>query len=317
MTRIEEVWVEIQKEVESRPIADGSYKLRRTDPELRFDVFGGIDSSGYVMLAIGTTKVPPALKLDSSSLDYFRQQRGDGTWLMALRLRQTGLSCVFGRLCQDLVDATAEVRDEAALVSLFRERLALWKRLFDYGSSGLLEPNQVKGLIAELLMLEKVLIDGERSMLEAVTAWVGPTGADQDFQFSDEAIEVKAVSIGAETISISSLQQLTSLVPIRLSVYVMRSSSTGEASAIGLNTLVPRLEGRIAGVPEALSVFRGRLLECGYVENPHYEAILFQVMSIEEFPVNDGFPRLTVTTVPRGISAANYSVSLEALRGLS
>lgn len=64
------------------------------------------------------------------------------------------LEQVFGRLCQDLIDAAAKVATEAALVSLFRERLLLWKRLFRDGGSGFLQKFQIKGLIAELLALD-------------------------------------------------------------------------------------------------------------------------------------------------------------------
>lgn len=314
MTRIEEIWGEIQNDAQIRPIAEGTYKVRRIDPAFGFNVYAGLDSSGYVMLAIGVANSPPALNLESHSLDYFRQHRSDGSWLMALRLRQLGLSSVFGRLCQDMVDAMTAVLDEAALVALFRDRLVLWKKLFDHGSGGLLEPYQVKGLIAELLVLEAILVAGRRSPLEATTAWVGPTGADQDFYFSDEAIEVKAVSPGAESISISSLQQLDALVPIRISVYTMRPASPSEQGAIGLNTLVPRMEGHLAASPDALSILRGRLLEAGYVENSHYDSILFQTMSNEEFPVATAFPRLTVATVPGGVTSASYSLSLDILR---
>src|SRR5687768_12181547 len=116
-TRIEEIWGEIQEAARSQPIAEGNYRLRRIDPDFRFNVFAGVDSSEYVMLAIGVGRTPPALKLESASLDYFRQQRADGSWLMALRLRQLGLSGVFGRLCQDLVDATVAVSDEGELVA--------------------------------------------------------------------------------------------------------------------------------------------------------------------------------------------------------
>lgn len=315
-TRIEQVWDQIMEAAAAQPIAEGSYRLRRIDPGFRFDVFAGADSSGYLMLAIGVGRSPPALTLESASLDYFRQQRSDGSWLMALRLRQQGLTGVFGGLCQDLVDAMAIVSDEDALVALFRDRLTLWKKLFDHGLGGLLEPHQVKGLIAEIMVLETLLLRGTRSPLEAVTAWVGQRGADQDFQFSDEAVEVKAVSPGAENISISSLQQLDALVPIRVIVYTMRPASLGEPGAIGLNSLVPRVEGRLAASPDALSVFKGRLLEGGYVEGPHYDTILFQPMASEEFPVTESSPKLTVASVPQGVTSAGYTISLDVLRNL-
>src|SRR5689334_19222435 len=106
-TRIEQIWDEIAEAAQWRPIGDGAYVLKRIDPELRFSIFGGLDSSGFVMLAIGVNQRPPSINLESASLDYFRQQRADESWLMTLRLRQVPLAGVFGRLCQDLVDATS------------------------------------------------------------------------------------------------------------------------------------------------------------------------------------------------------------------
>jgi hypothetical protein len=88
----------------------------------------------------------------------------------------------------------------------------------------------------------------------------------------------------------------------------------GEADAIGLNILVPRVEGHLIASPEALSIFKGRLLEGGYVEGPHYDTILFQPMSREEFQVTATFPRLTVASVPMGVTSASYTLSLEVLR---
>lgn len=314
MTKIEQIWIELQDDARIRPIAEGSYKLLRIDPSAHLNVFAGLDSTGCVLLSIGIAASPPPLQLESDSLDYFRQRRSDGTWLMALRLKQAELSGVFGRLCQDLVDAMSNVPNEAALVALFRDRLSLWKKLFDQGRGGLLEPHRVKGLIAELLVLEATLHAGRRSVLEATTAWVGPSRADQDFQFSDEAIEVKAVGLGAECISISSLQQLDAAVPLRICVYTMRPASPDEAGSIGLNILVPRVESYISSFPDALSLFRRSLLEAGYVENSYYDSVQFQPMAIEHFRITATSPRLTMATVPRGVAAASYSLSLNFLR---
>jgi hypothetical protein len=236
---------------------------------------------------------------------------------MELRLRQLALIGVFGRLCQDLVDATATVADEAELVALASNRLNLWKKLFDGGSAGQLEPFQVKGLIAELIFLEATLIAGKRTPLEVVTGWVGPAGADQDFQFSDEAIEVKAIAPGAEGISISSLQQLESTLRVRLNVQTMRTASPDEETAMGLNDLVPRIEGRLAVSPDALALFKGKLLEAGYVESPYYDAILFQVLATEDFEVTGAFPKLTSRLVPEAVTSATYVLSLDRIRSPS
>lgn len=315
-TKIETIWDEIRDAVREQPLADGGYRIRQLGKESPFAIYSGVDSAGCVMLAIGIKRVPPAIAIDSQALDYFRQQRADGSWLMALRLRQKALAEVFGKLCQDLVDATELFSSEAELVALFRDRLILWKKLFDRTSDGRLKPFQVKGLIAELLVAESLLANKQLAPLAVITAWVGPTGADQDFQFADEAIEVKAIAPESEAVSISSLGQLDAQVPILLCVYTLRAATVGEAGVIGLNQLVPRLEGQLASSPESLVLLKDRLIEAGYVEDAYYDSVVFQPIRIEEFQVDDAFPKLTAAHVPSGIVGATYSLSLALLRSI-
>ena len=155
MTKIEELWRDALQQARNKPIEANGFRLTRMAPESRFDIYAGVDSSSFVLLAIGIHARPPNIATDSSSLDYFRQQRKDGSWLMVLRLRQNGLETVFGRLCQDLADAAEGVPDEKALVVLFRERLNLWKKLFQHGGSGFLQPHEIKGLTAEEIRRHK------------------------------------------------------------------------------------------------------------------------------------------------------------------
>lgn len=313
MTKIEELWRDVLQHARNKPIEANGFRLNRMDPESRFDIYAGVDSSAFVLLAIGIHARPPNIATDSSSLDYFRQQRKDGSWLMVLRLRQNGLEPVFGRLCQDLADAAEGVPDEKALVALFRERLNLWKKLFQHGGSGFLQSHEIKGLIAEMLVLELLIRDGERDLHERVSGWIGPLGADQDFMYSDRAIEVKAIGPGAESISISSLEQLDCAVPMYLILATLRPATPGEPSAIGLNALAARIEGMIAECPEALNIFKDRLLEARYVEHEFYETVLFEPTSIAAYSVRDTFPRLVRDMVPAGIVGASYSIGIDSI----
>ncbi len=111
MTRIEELWQEAIRQAGLKPIELNGYRLTRMALNSRFDIYAGVDASCFVLLAIGIHARPPNIATESSSLDYFRQQRQDGSWLMVLRLRQNGLESVFGRLCQDLIDAANGVPD--------------------------------------------------------------------------------------------------------------------------------------------------------------------------------------------------------------
>ncbi len=313
MTKIEELWRDALQQARNKPIEANGFRLTRMAPESRFDIYAGVDSSSFVLLAIGIHARPPNIATDSSSLDYFRQQRKDGSWLMVLRLRQNGLETVFGRLCQDLADAAEGVPDEKALVVLFRERLNLWKKLFQHGGSGFLQLHEIKGLIAEMLLLELLIRDGERDVHEMVSGWIGPLGADQDFMYSDRAIEVKAIGPGAESISISSLEQLDCAVPMDLILATLRPATPGEPGAIGLNALAARIEGMIAESPEALNIFKERLLEARYVEHEFYETVLFEPTSIAAYSVRDTFPKLVRDMVPAGIVGASYSVGIDSI----
>jgi hypothetical protein len=313
MTKIEELWRDALQQAGNKPIEANGFRLIRMAPESRFDIYAGVDSSSFVLLATGIHARPPNIATDSSSLDYFRQQRMDGSWLMVLRLRQNGLETVFGRLCQDLADAAEGMPDEKALVVLFRERLNLWRKLFQHGGSGFLQPHEIKGLIAEMLILELLIRDGERDVHETVSGWIGPLGADQDFRYSDRAIEVKAIGPGAESISISSLEQLGCAVPMDLILATLRPATPGEPGAIGLNALAARIEGVIAESPEALNIFKERLLEARYVEHEFYETVLFEPTSIAAYSVRDTFPKLVRDMVPAGIVGASYSIGIDSI----
>lgn len=313
MTKIEERWQEAIEQARLKPIEENGYRLTRMAPDSRFDIYAGVDASSFVLLAIGIHARPPAVATESSSLDYFRQQRQDGSWLMVLRLRQNGLESVFGRLCQDLVDAAEGMSDEKALVGLFRDRLNLWKKLFQHGGSGFLQPHEIKGLIAELLVLESLLCKQDRDAHETVVGWVGPLGADQDFVYSDRAIEVKAVGPGAESVSISSLEQLDCPVPMHLVLATLRQATPGEPGAVGLNGVTTRIEGLIASSPEALSVFKERLLEARYVEHEFYDTVLFEPGVFFRYRVDEAFPKLVSNMVPAGVVKATYAVDINSM----
>lgn len=314
MTKIEEIWQDLGRKTADCPIDATGFRLLRIDPDSPLDIFAGMDGSACAIIAIGTSKRPPSVAMDTTAFDYFRQKRADGSWLMVLRLQRRGLEGVFGRLCQDLVDAASHVTGDDALISLFKDRLLLWKRLFQHGVNGLLEPHEVKGLMAELLWLEWTVQNSSRTPAEIVTGWVGPLGADQDFSFSDLAVEVKAIRPGADEVSISSLGQLESQLPVQLVIYELRDAARGEHGALCLNELAARVESLISEDSHAIAVFRERLLEAGYVEQEYYDTICFEPVSKRHYAVRDGFPRLTADNVAGAITCASYRIDLPSIQ---
>lgn len=312
--KIDEIWTEQRLEATKSPIAHDTFKLKRIDPDFRFNFFAGIDSSMLALIAVGTSSRPPTIELESSSLDYFRRQRQDSSWLLVLRLRDTALEPVFVRLCQDLLEAASNVQGEKELIALLRVRLELWARLFRNSKDGLLARHQIKGIIAELLTLEELVDNRESDFVSVVSGWTGPLKADQDFMYSARAIEVKAISPGAKGVSISSLGQLSASVPIDLRIDTLADSTVGLDGSISLVDVVLRIEQKISAVPDALQIFRDRLAETGYVEHPYYETITFSVQRRSQFRVEDGFPKLTRADVSEYIVSASYVISLDAIQ---
>lgn len=313
MTRIESLWQAIRHEAAGNRISEGEFRLVRVDSQHPFEIYAGVDGAGSVMLAMGVSARPPVIDADTGALNYIRTQRAGGTWIMALRLAGSDLEQVFGRLCQDLIDAAAHVATEAALVSLFRERLLLWKRLFRDGGSGLLQKFQIKGLIAELLALEAFMVPHTDDPAVPVISWVGPAGADQDFLFADCAVEIKAVSPGSEKVGIASAGQLCADVPLELHLYILRESSPSEAGAISLPALASRIEQRLSDRPDALHAYRSKLMEAGYVEHDFYQSVAFTLMETRRYAVCDDFPRLVRPGLSEAIADVTYSILLSSI----
>lgn len=314
MTRIESTWAECRKHAEANPLEPGGMKLLHLDPEGQVDLYAGIDEESRVLLALRLSHRPPQVKLESDALEQFRLQRADGSWLMVLRLDKEGLEPVFGRLCQDLVDAAEGMQSEPRLLELFMTRLKLWESLFALTDHGLLSTSQVRGLLAELTVLEQLLKKGKRAPSDLVAGWVGPAGADQDFFYSDVAFEVKSLAPGRSTVAISSLGQLDSAVPLQLVLIELATSSAADQDGISLNDIVARLEMLLSADGAALNLFRSRLLEAGYVEHPGYDEKRFVPTLHACFSVSPGFPRLVREKVPAGIADATYQLELAALQ---
>lgn len=293
---------------------DGFYMYRLDDTDIR-GIFGGIEADGSLLLAVETLAPPPSIDLRSEAIDYFRRRRKEqNTWLLVVRLKRPDLNEVFSALSDDLINAVSGVESDQEAISLFSTRLRLWQKLFEGRSSGLLADHEIKGLTAELLHLRGKLADESRGSEELIHAWLGPTGADQDFIFSDSCVEVKAIGPNSEVVSISSLQQLHSPLPIQLCVWTLRRAAPGETSAWSLNQLVLDIEQRLHASPGALSTFRDRLLSAGYVGHSFYERVVFEPMREETFPVGDAFPKLTESMVPKGVHSAAYAISLHEIR---
>jgi hypothetical protein len=164
--------------------------------------------------------------------------------------------------------------------------------------------------MGELLFLEHLV--ARIGPAPAITSWLGPTGAPQDFQAGGQIYEIKVCPIGAHTVVISSLEQLhTANTPTTLIVFSIGSSSSEQPGAITPNSLVGRIRKSLTDHPQASSDFELKLADLGFDEaQPECDAP-FVADRVRAFGVRDSFPRLTPVSVPGAIIAVTYSLNLD------
>jgi len=285
---------------------------QRYDSSHPLQIFFGYDVSGERIFFLITPNVPERLPVQSQSIDLQLSQRHDGFYTVLLRLLKPDQESVFSHLCWDLAESTRSCQDDVAGTTMFLDRFKKWQRLLEHGRPGLLSEAQIKGLIGELLFLERHLF-GRYGIRVAVQGWLGPDGADQDFRFDDYWYEVKASDPGAITIGISSLEQLDTDKTGQLCVVLLNKAGSDLQDAISLNTLVARIRNYISADRESTDMFDQRLEAIGYIDTREYSEDVFVLIRIRRFLVNQMFPRIRKRMVDPSILKVSYDLNIQGL----
>ena len=297
--------------------AGGSGRVqRRILPQGRRNVFLALEvPSGNRMMilraltgSLSGSSMPP----NSRGLVLRTSHHGDpgGETDLELVLTDAQHRDIFDLLVRDLVEAAEQPEDEALGVTRLLARLSDWQQLLRRLSPRGLSDEAQLGLWGELWVLREVLapIIG---IGDAISAWRGPMGADQDFQMGTVCMEVKtSAAHDLDRVPIASERQLE--VPEDV-VLVLVGLSLDTRVRHG-ETLPDMIRAVRAAAAEAgcLSQLDDRLEHCGYgVEDANlYGETGYSVRSFEPFRVGAGFPRLMSTDLPDGISDVRYRVSL-------
>lgn len=279
------------------------------DADHALSLYIGKAVSGELMFLIVDAIEPPTIR-SLKSVEVTTSRRPDGRWNLLLTLRSAELSGPFGQLCEDLAAASRHLLPGQSGMELLGRRLSAWLRLLENGRGELLTPAEIRGLMGELVILEKFLASGVQAR-EAIAAWVGPLRADQDFQFADRAWEVKTVFPDADTVQIASESQLDASERALLLV-VVTLGETFREDGLSLNAQVLRAKTLLGDETELAELLDERLAKAGYVAHAAYDATSFRVGLMRLFVVGEGFPRLRRAELPAGVTDASYRVRLDA-----
>lgn len=292
------------------------YNVRLIDKEHSLRLFWGIDAqSRYLFAYEATIKELPQKKAlpGLAGVDVHIATQGDRGKLVLIVQDNSNWE-IFYALCSDLVRATETVKDESIASSIIIRRLQRWQELLRKKRPDILTPEQIKGLIGELLFLKYPLakVFGYDT---AIAAWRGPEGAPQDFSINETAVEVKCQSGGTRSvIRINSADQLSPQLPFGyLVVYTLANQTPDKQGSLNLNSLISEIRNDIIIASAAgHERFEDLLYMAGYLPSEIYEEHCFSVVSVKCYQLIEGFPRIVNSSLISGVESVSYDIRLDA-----
>jgi hypothetical protein len=291
-------------------------KLTQAKTQIRIgDRFAGVgmDSNGARSVLIPCPPENDALGLWKSAgvaLDrrnFLGTEGVSGTWLV-LSCLQSGLYDVFLRLAANLLNCLPS--DERQVLSVCMTTLDAWRSLLGSLQQSTLGPNEVVGLIGELLVLQKL---ARVNPILALAAWEGPAGGRHDFRYNIRAIEAKATAARVgRFITINGPNQLEAPTGGSLHLSWVRLESV-PGGTLQLPKLVSSLQNE--GIDkERLS---GVLARRGYNEAAEQPAMkaTYELVEWLVWKVDVNFPRIVPASfvggaIPSSVINLNYTIDL-------
>ena len=272
-----------------------------------------------LLASFSSSAIPAAEKLpDGQGFSVSRvEPDGDGlTWLTLTRSTH-GSSELFVAMVADVASAmeAESSADEKRLLRVFLGRIRAWQEFMRKGAQALGLESEI-GLVGELTLL-RAIIDAGLPLACAIESWVGPLDGVRDFEIGTGSLEVKTtLSSTGFPAKIGSLEQLDDSVrqPLFLAGVRLRQTESGQS----LPELVAEMRDVAAGEPEAVRLLSERLIAAGYFD-VHADRYIrrFTLADIRIVEVKDGFPRLTLGSVPLGVTEAAYEIDLDKIAGPS
>ncbi len=307
----ENPWREIEP-----PSTASSVKARRVDADLPWNFFWGKGMDNAVFLTLShdseSSPVMPLPRLQDIEVTLSPTDE-TGTRILALKLLDAAQQDIFLTLCLDIIASTAHAESETEAVSLALTRTWRWRHLLRGGRSLLLTPEEQKGLIGELLVLERLLLP-QLGAAAAVGAWHGPLDAPKDFEVGRVAIEAKAHRGGATPlVSITSEDQLDESGVDALFLYVVELNEVPQEADDGMTVtdMAEHVRERIFALdPGAAGALESLLTAAGLRMEDDYSDYHWLEGASQLYRVVDGFPRIARAELRSGVSHVRYSVSL-------
>jgi hypothetical protein len=296
-----------------RPTVEETITAKRVDASNPWDFFWGVDLEGRCMLVLqhSTTPEPDAHLPHLKGVEIARRHPEGKPAILTFRLLESAHRDIFETLCRDIVIRCQEAKSESEVVSAAIARTWRWHHLLRGGADGRLSPDEQKGLIGELLVLERLLLQ-TLSASDAIRAWHGPLGASKDFEIGTLCIEAKARNGAAKPyVTINSEHQLDDSGLYALFLYVVDVTNVPSSTpgAVSVTDVARRLRRVLELAPAVMDQFDALVEAAGLRWDDDYSDSFWFEGPGRVYRVRHDFPRIG-SSVPSGVSDVRYSLSL-------
>jgi hypothetical protein len=226
-----------------------------------------------------------------------------------VRCSLPGLNALFSIVADEMLGQLE--RDSAHPFNACHEVLERWRELLERQRGALLGREQLAALMAELLVLERLVQRHGR----AIEGWVGPEKSVHDFICGNVDVEVKSsLRTAGRVIEVHDLAQLEAPAGGKLFL-----NFTKLRFAPGRGRSVPEIVDHIAETCSDKPQLFERLALAGYdpVDRTAYEQSTFEVVEDLWYLIDEGFPRLTRRSFvpdqpPPAVTKISYTLDLDA-----
>lgn len=215
---------------------------------------------------------------------------------------------LFYNFCEDIINQTSDYFGNDGYIEIVN-RYNQWKKMF-YGNSKTLSENEVIGLIGELLFLKDYCFPIYGISI-GLNGWSGPEPTHKDFSYKNEWYEIKSINSFKNIVTISSIEQLDSLIEGKLVVYSFEKMSPS-FNGISLNALVGMVSNMIQYETDK-DIFFEKLKQVGYSYNEVYDNYVYNMINVDKYVVNAEFPKIKAEDLPNGIGKVQYEILLSLI----
>lgn len=252
-----------------------------------------------------------AIKLDEMkfiSLSCYKNE--EGKYYHHFELNEPIFEEQFHVLFDDIINYLTNFSTSEEAARAFEDRFIQWIILLQKGFTKSMSLESVKGLIGELIILEK-LLESDKEHIIILNGWEGPQNGHKDFVYEDVWYETKCLNSNAKKVKISSFEQLESKNDGILATVILTNSQP-YLYRITLNELIGKVKNKLVRIEHKL-LFLRILANTSIVFSDELCDKEFFVKNIKYYIVNDEFPKITRSDVPAEIDEGNYSIILRLI----